>query len=172
MAGSRPLLRIKNVHRELTGQDLSQLFDSVAAVEFVKFDPSNDTIAYICFENNNAKNNSIAIGKYDGKKAMGREITVETTTSLADRIVLPARRDQPVKSRVNKPASSHPAKKSQARERPPKPAKKSLGDLDDELSAYMSGQAALPQEHTAPEPQSQEETPSAPVEANDEMALD
>lgn len=126
-------MRIKNVHPELTGQDLSQLYDAVAPVEFVKFDPRNDTVAYVCFEENNARNNSVAIAKYDGRMAMGRKISVELTTLLADRIVAPARRGH---ERGERPArSERSAKVAGAR------APKTVDDLDDELSAYMQQRA-------------------------------
>lgn len=138
-------MRIKNVHPELTGQDLSQLYDAVAPVEFVKFDPRNDTVAYVCFEENNARNNSVAIAKYDGRMAMGRKISVELTTLLADRIVAPARRghergerarEPPLAARGERPArSERSAKVAGAR------APKTVDDLDDELSAYMQQRA-------------------------------
>ena len=153
LAGQRPLLRIKNVHPELTGQDLSQLYDAVAPVEFVKFDPRNDTVAYVCFEENNARNNSVAIAKYDGRMAMGRKISVELTTLLADRIVAPARRGR---ERGERNARSERSERKDSGARAPK----TVDDLDDELSAYM-------QQRAEPEPE------SAPASAPaDEMNLD
>jgi THO complex subunit 4 len=165
LAGQRPLLRIKNVHPELTGQDLSQLYDAVAPVEFVKFDPRNDTVAYVCFEENNARNNSVAIAKYDGRMAMGRKISVELTTLLADRIVAPARRgrergerarEAPLAARGERNARSERSERKDSGARAPK----TVDDLDDELSAYM-------QQRAEPEPE------SAPASAPaDEMNLD
>ena len=49
LANGRPTLRIKNIHPELNGEDLSNLFSSISPVDFVKFDDDNDTI-YICFK--------------------------------------------------------------------------------------------------------------------------
>lgn len=166
------MLRVKNVHPELTGQDLSQLFDGIAAVEFVKFDPSNDSVAYVCFEHSNAKNNSIAISKFDGRMAMGREIAVESTTSLADRIIAAPPRERgakPVGNNSRENGNKKPAKQAK-KERPPKPVKKTVDDLDDELSAYMAGQAA-PKPEQAPA-QSEVEQPEPSADVNDEMTLD
>lgn len=86
LAGPRPVLRVKNVHPDLNGEDLSQLFGSINDVDFVKFDAVNDSIAYVCFQKDCVISNSEAIQKYDGKKAMGKILVVENAISLADRI--------------------------------------------------------------------------------------
>lgn len=131
LARNNPILRVKNVHKELNGEDLSKLFEGISPVEFVKFDPANENIAFVCFRFNHSKNNSLAISKFDGRKAMGQTLVVENATSLADRIDIP-----PMQSRnagVNK-RQARQAKKNKG-----KPKAKSVDDLDQELSAYMSG---------------------------------
>ncbi|CAK7893635.1 hypothetical protein CAAN1_08S00584 [[Candida] anglica] len=191
LAAGRPLLRIKNIHEDLTGQDLSQLFDGIAPVEFVKFDPADEDNAYVCFESDNARHNAVAISKFDGKKAMGRDLVVESTTSLADRIVLPSRSRGDF--RGERAPDSHPARRDrrrgngasrggrereqgrEPREARPKPVKKSVDDLDNELNAYMAGESAnLPSTTPVDSAPQVESAPTAAPEAsgNDEMTLD
>lgn len=122
----------------MNGEDLSNLFDGVAPVEFVKFDPRKDDVAYVCFQYDHNKNNSIAISRFDGRKAMGENLVVESATSLADRIVAP--RGNPRGPRNAAPGGpggkpQNPLKRKQ------KPQKKSVDTLDEELSAYMSGKS-------------------------------
>lgn len=114
----------------MNGEDLSNLFDGVAPVEFVKFDPRRDDVAYVCFQFDHNKHNSMAISKFDGRKAMGETLIVESATSLADRIIAPSRGPKPPRGPGGKP--QNPLKKQ-------KPQKKSVDTLDEELSAYMSG---------------------------------
>ncbi|KAK6205201.1 uncharacterized protein RJT21DRAFT_117675 [Scheffersomyces amazonensis] len=152
LAGSRPVLRVKNIHPDLNGEDLSNLFGNVSPVDFVKFDNRNDDIAYVCFHNDNSRSNAEAIEKYNGKKAMGQILSVENASSLAERIKI-----VPVSERIKpRPTPAHfsrdsrgpresrdskPKPKPAGRERKPKPTKKSLDDLDEELNAYMNSQA-------------------------------
>ncbi|EGW32312.1 uncharacterized protein SPAPADRAFT_61389 [Spathaspora passalidarum NRRL Y-27907] len=137
LAGSRPVLRVKNIHPDLNGEDLSQLFGNISPVDFVKFDAENDSNAYVCFHNDNAKNNAEAIEKYDGKKAMGKILIVENAVSLADRISsLPVRR-QPVTPAALK-HHKKPVGKGRRRSKP------SVEDLDKELNAYMNADADQP----------------------------
>ncbi|ODV76919.1 uncharacterized protein CANTADRAFT_27653 [Suhomyces tanzawaensis NRRL Y-17324] len=130
MAGSRPVLRVRNIHPELNGEDLSNLFGTISPVDFVKFDNKNDSIAYVCFQRDNARSNGEAIAKYDGKKAMGQLLGVESATSLAARIGSLPVRNQPRSAPARAPK---PAKPKRA-----KPVKKSADDLDNELEAYMN----------------------------------
>lgn len=139
-AGDRQLLRVKNIHQDLDGQDLSRLFEAVAPVDFVKFDPRNESIAYICFQSNNARNNGIAVSKYDGRKAMGEVLVVENAVSLADRITAAARPLEQIAGRGNTDGAPRGAKAQKpAKAKKAKPVKKSVDDLDNELDAYMSG---------------------------------
>ena len=133
-AHGRPLLRLRNVHSELNGEDLSNLFLNVAPVDFVKFDPRDEAVAYVCFQLNFADNNAKAISRFDGKKAMGNTLIVENATSLADRIA-PRAAAEPIA--LSKEAPRVRARKPKARK--PRPAKKTAEDLDAELSAYMDG---------------------------------
>ncbi|KAK6459445.1 uncharacterized protein RJT20DRAFT_16299 [Scheffersomyces xylosifermentans] len=137
MAGSRPVLRVKNIHPDLNGEDLSNLFGGVSPVEFVKFDNEDDSVAYVCFEGDNTRSNALAIEKFNGKKAMGNILIVEGATSLADRIS-----SLPSNTRVSRgtPPSREIRERPAPRrkERAPRPAKKSAEDLDNELSAYMN----------------------------------
>ncbi|KAK6463811.1 hypothetical protein DFJ63DRAFT_318833 [Scheffersomyces coipomensis] len=181
LAGNRPVLRVKNIHPDLNGEDLSNLFGNVSPVDFVKFDNRNDDIAYVCFHNDNARSNSEAIDKFNGKKAMGQTLIVENAQSLAERIkILPVNeRIRPAsapKERDTYRGTSRPI--SRERKVKPKPSKKSLTDLDDELNAYMNGTTTEQQqeEHTLPEPsfdpsslEPQEDHSAAPAE--DEVML-
>lgn len=138
------MLRLKNVHGDLDGEDLNNLFLNIAPVDFVKFDPREETTAYVCFQLNNSENNARAILKFDGKKAMGNTLIVENATSLADRIA-PSR---PQRDTVRGGRDSRPPRDDSAKEAPrvrarkpkarkPRPVKKTAEDLDAELSAYM-----------------------------------
>lgn len=146
-ARGRAMLRLKNVHSDLDGEDLNNLFLNIAPVDFVKFDPRDEAVAYVCFQQNNNENNTRAISKFDGKKAMGNTLVVENATSLADRIApgpranIRAARDAPRERSGGKEAPRANARKPKARK--PRPAKKTAEDLDAELSAYM-GVAAEP----------------------------
>ncbi|SGZ57265.1 CIC11C00000004460 [Sungouiella intermedia] len=134
-ANGRPLLRLKNVHGDLDGEDLNNLFLNIAPVDFVKFDPREETTAYVCFQLNNSENNARAIQKFDGKKAMGNTLIVENATSLADRIA-PSR---PQRDTVRGGRDSRPPRDDSAKEAPrvrarkpkarkPKPVKKTAED--------------------------------------------
>lgn len=146
------MLRLKNVHADLDGEDLNNLFLNIAPVDFVKFDPRDEAVAYVCFQLNNAENNARAILKFDGKKAMGNTLVVENATSLADRIAPtlrpPTLRPPALRPPRDTPARAPPRETSGGREAPrvkarkpkarkPRPAKKTAEDLDKELSAYM-----------------------------------
>lgn len=145
------MLRLKNIHPELNGMDMSSLFSTVAPVDFVKFDPRNETIAYVCFQLNFAENNHKAIQKFDGKKAMGNTLVAESATSLADRIA-PASfgpRRERVPSRQEaapRPREQHrvtvKAKVTAERAKKVRPVKKTAEDLDNELAAYMNAASA------------------------------
>lgn len=119
----------------MNGEDLSNLFDGVAPVEFVKFDPRKDDVAYVCFQYDHNKNNAIAISRFDGRKAMGENLVVESATSLADRIVVPKGNQKGPRIAASGSKPHNAMKKKQ------KPQKKSIDTLDEELSAYMSGKS-------------------------------
>ncbi|RLV94570.1 hypothetical protein JA1_001663 [Spathaspora sp. JA1] len=142
LAGSRPVLRVKNIHPDLNGEDLSKLFGNISPVDFVKFDASNDSNAYVCFHNDNIKNNADAIEKYDGKKAMGKILIVENAVSLADRISsLPVRRETkitPSPFKHHKKPIGAKGGKGRGNKQP------SLEDLDSELNAYMNADTDQP----------------------------
>lgn len=133
LAGSRPVLKVKNIHPDLNGEDLSNLFGTISPVDFVKFDNRDDSVAYVCFQRDHARSNREAISKYDGRKAMGETLIVENSVSLADRIM-----SNPVNVRK---AERTDRAKPKPRERKPKPEKKDASALDAELEAYMNGGA-------------------------------
>lgn len=139
-AGPRPILRVKNIHSDLDGGDLLELFSGIAAVDFIKFDPKKDSVAYVCFQERNSENNRAAIAKFDGRKAMGKILIVENASSLADRIAVP--RNDRERADRNERADRDGRRgrgQAQARTRKPRPQKKTVDDLDEELSAYMAG---------------------------------
>lgn len=145
------MLRLKNVHRDLDGEDLNNLFLNIAPVDFVKFDPRDEAVAYVCFQLSNAENNARAILKFDGKKAMGNTLIVENATSLADRIaptLRPPRDSYPARApRERETSGGREVPRVKARKpkaRKPKPVKKTAEDLDKELSAYMGESAPEP----------------------------
>lgn len=176
LANGRPTLRIKNIHPELNGEDLSNLFSSISPVDFVKFDDDNDTIAYICFQNDCERSNLEAIEKFDGKKAMGKLLVVENTTSLLDRIDTRNLNNRiKIGSSLSNSSYSHPRGISSGR-RPPRerkiggrsarPAKKTAEDLDKELENYMH------ETTTTTEPSLEHTTEQVVTSTNDEMTLD
>lgn len=142
----RPVLRVKNIHPDLNGEDLSNLFGEVLPVDFVKFDAVDDTVAYVCFQSDNKRSNGVAVAKYDGRKAMGRVITVEVAGALlADRIGGGGRgaNGRRSRSREATPADdgAGPTKSRRKRERRSerrRPEAKLAEDLDAELTAYMA----------------------------------
>ncbi|EMG49644.1 hypothetical protein SBY92_004514 [Candida maltosa Xu316] len=143
LAHNRPTLRIKNIHSELNGEDLSNLFSSISPVDFVKFDDENDTVAYICFQDDCERNNVDAIAKFDGKKAMGKILIVENTVSLLDRIDPRSvnRGARPIRERGERGPRGGPRGGRRdhgrgGRERPSN-HKKSAEELDAELNEYM-----------------------------------
>lgn len=132
----RQVLRVRNIHPDLNGEDLNNLFGTVQPVDFVKFDNVDDTVAYVCFQDNNARANGEAVARYDGRKAMGRVLTVEVALSLADRLGGGRRgRAEPKPKQEAKPK---PRQERPKKERKPKPEKKTAEDLDKELDSYMN----------------------------------
>ncbi|EGV60339.1 hypothetical protein PSN45_001908 [Yamadazyma tenuis] len=158
---SNPVIRIRNIHPELTEDDLSGLLSQISPVEFVKFDADKKSVAYCGFQENWSENNAESIKKFDGRKAMGKILIVEdplkpkTVKSLQDRLgPLPGARERGFrgpKRRDNRgprgPRDSRDFRdpgdirqKQRGRREPPKPKKvpKSVEDLDRELSEYMN----------------------------------
>lgn len=143
LSRGRPVLRVKNIHPDLNGEDLSKLFGQVSPVDFVKFDNRNDTIAYVCFHNDNQRSNGESVNKFDGKKAMGNRLIVEVATSLADRIQIqpnttnklkvPIHKSNPHKSNPHKSKFSQKPKQNKVKKTP-----KDINTLDEELNAYMN----------------------------------
>ncbi|ABN64508.1 predicted protein [Scheffersomyces stipitis CBS 6054] len=146
MSHSRPVLRVKNIHPDLNGEDLSNLFGNISAVEFVKFDNRDDSVAYVCFETDNTRSNAAAIEKYNGKKAMGNVLVVESATSLADRIsglptntrIIRGKNGPAPGGRERKIGQTPGGRERKKKEPRPKHVKKSAEDLDNELTAYMN----------------------------------
>ncbi|KAI3402685.2 hypothetical protein KGF56_004566 [Candida oxycetoniae] len=171
MADGRPTLRLKNIHPELNGEDLNKLFSSINDVDFIKFDEENDTVAYICFQNDCERSNRAAIEKYDGKKAMGKILIVENAVnmSLAERITVAPSRNTDIFTRdIGDRGSGTSGRSRRGRGRGGLHGrgrgrgshrfgpKKSAEDLDKELNEYM-GQNGDEQESMAAIEQAQEE---------------
>lgn len=156
------------------------MFLSVAPVEFVKFDPRKPSVAYICFQYDFAKNNSAAIAKYDGKKAMGKILIVENATLLADRIsVAPQSRrgitKEPRRDKDPRREIRGREKNARARTRRAivKQPKASLEDLDLELDSYMNRNESAEAPAEAPAESAAPEHYSAPFAAQDNgMSVD
>lgn len=156
MAGSNPVIRIRNIHDELTEQDLTDLLAQVGPVKFVTFTLDNSSVAYGCFQENHLQLNHEAITRFNGKKAMGKILIVEDPRDLKDRIGGPRGHRGPKGPRgVNGPRGFNRSQRGGPRGGPrgrgpkgyspygnaparrPKKPKKTAEDLDEELSAYM-----------------------------------
>lgn len=135
LAGRRPVIRVRNIHPELNGDDILSLFGSVGPVEFVKFDTRNDDVAYVCFQRDCARSNATAIANFDGKKAMGQILTVESAVSLADRILGNTRRTKAHVASRGRERSAVDSEQPQPRPRREKPT---ADTLDAELDSYMN----------------------------------
>lgn len=142
LAGRRPALRIRNIHIDLNGDDLLSLFGTISPVDFIKFDNSDDSVAYMCFQRDCSRSNAEAISKYNGKKAMGKALVVESAVSLADRIMsnpsIRARESRAPDSRTRERRERRPAKERKPREIRERPAKATPDSLDAELDSYMN----------------------------------
>lgn len=148
-AEGRPMLRLRHIHPELNGMDLNDLFVTIAPVDFVKFDPRDEAVAYVCFQEHYSENNARAIAKFDGKKAMGNTLIVENATSLADRIAPTPRARRDVREEAPRAREAPRAKARAPKARKPRPAPKTAEDLDKELSAYMEATSAPVEEKSA-----------------------
>lgn len=118
---------------------------SIAPVDFVKFDPRDEAVAYVCFQKAHMDNNRRAVESFDGKKAMGNTLIVENASSLADRIVTPTS-GRDIHSRIGKPhgkGMGKPRERSRVeakkpKQRKPRAAPPTAEDLDAQLTAYMA----------------------------------
>lgn len=150
LAGRRPALRIRNIHIDLNGDDLLSLFGTISPVDFIKFDTADDSVAYMCFQRDCARSNAEAITKYDGKKAMGKALVVESAVSLADRIISnPSTRaresrtpDSRTRERGRERRERKPARERKPREIRERPSKATPDSLDAELDSYMNEAAS------------------------------
>lgn len=144
LAHGRSVLRVKNIHPDLNGQDLSDLFGAILSVDFVKFDTRNDTIAYVCFQRDDQRSYTDSVQKYDGRKAMGQVLGVEIANgpqavSLADRVGRPQKKV----TKLDKAKEQNSRRRGGKKEAKPREEKHKRGpvladDLDKELNAYMA----------------------------------
>lgn len=146
-----PVFKIRNIHPELTVEDLSSLFEQIAPVQFIKFDEGKKSVAYGCFETDFQENNAKAIESFNGKKAMGKILIVEDPfapkPSLKDRLgPLPGAkgrnngRNQRFNDRIRPRGRNdgRGGKRDSYRPSRPKKVAKSVEDLDKELTEYMN----------------------------------
>lgn len=149
-----PVFKIRNIHPELTVEDLTSLFEQIAPVQFIKFDEEKKSVAFGCFETDFQDNNSKAIQSFNGKKAMGKILIVEDPLapkpSLKDRLgPLPGNRSRHENMNQRFNNKIHPRGRGSARGgrggkrdsyKPTRPKKtsKSIEDLDKELTEYMN----------------------------------
>lgn len=136
-------MRVKNIHHELTEDDLKSLFEKVADIEFVKFDPNQKSVAYVEFkgEDDNIRESiKESIKRFDGKKAMGKILIVEDTKkkTLLDRIK-PKHQGRNRNDR-NRQRNDHGKARTSAKpnHRKPKRIHKTAEQLDAELNDYMN----------------------------------
>ena len=177
------MIKVTNLHPDLTAQDLHRLFSTVGPVVDVSLRVNTHGkavgTAFVDFEY--PQDAMRAIREYDGRLAAGQIITVTTTMPLADRIgrapgasanvgATPARENRREKARAKK------GKKERVRKQP-----KSLEDLDKELTMYMNGEAgaeaptetSADADATAPAQQEQQQPDTAdatPVAASEPFA--
>ncbi|GMM29526.1 hypothetical protein DAMA08_022710 [Martiniozyma asiatica (nom. inval.)] len=143
--GSSTLLKVSNLHPELTSQDIQSLFDQVGPTVSVdlKYDSHGIFTGLAMVEYENANDANEAINKFDRRLAAGRVINVDSTVPLADRIGIAT---NSAKGKRNNNSNSNNNNKQ--RERKPKPQKKSADDLDKELEMYMGNEGQAPQGET------------------------
>ncbi|CDK27119.1 unnamed protein product [Kuraishia capsulata CBS 1993] len=151
LSEGKAYLRVRNLHPELSEQDIFDLFSKVGEVKFclIQFgtNGSSTGTAFVGFVN--PEDSRLAIEQFDGRKAAGQIISVENAVDLASRI-------------------SVGAKKRGKREPKPKDHKKSIEELDAELQNYMGGQVQAEKESETVEPSQ----PFAAVNTGDGMSLD
>lgn len=132
---TKSIITIRNIHEDLTDEDISGLFTKVAPVEFFKFNPEDRNIGYLVFEDD--KFNYKAIKQFNGKKAMGNTLVVEESNPkpLKDRIITNGRGSRsvgPKATRSRQRGFKGPKPKGRKIE------KKTAEQLDAELTAYMN----------------------------------
>lgn len=128
LSQGKPYVKITNLHYDLSEKDIEELFGKVGEVLFTRIDfDSNGRslgVGYVGFVD--SRNCTVAIDKFDGRKAAGKIISVTNGKPLAERISLAPKRGD---KRTSKP------KKERAR-------KPTLEELDAELDSYKQGNAA------------------------------
>ncbi|GME81444.1 unnamed protein product [Ambrosiozyma monospora] len=196
---NKPYLRVANLHPDLTEGDLTKLFEGIGPVEYVnlQFNTRGEStgIAFVGYQN--PRDCQSAIDKFDGRRAAGQVISVENAVPLVDRIGISGSRGGSGYDRGYAPrhrggfrggrvGARGGRRRGDGSERRPRPAKKTVEDLDAELSSYMgenanAGVAPPPSSSSsaAPVPESdpqqlpqQQQQPAFPAVDNGEMALD
>lgn len=141
-----------NLHPDLTESDLKQLFSGIGPIKFVKLQLNTSGqstgIAFVGYER--APDCSYAIEEFDGRRAAGQVISVENAVPLADRIF------------SARPAKSGRKQKKKKAPKTERRQKKSVEELDAELTAYMQGP---PEESAEPATEPTAVAEPAPVAA-------
>ncbi|CAH6721285.1 hypothetical protein CLIB1444_05S07690 [[Candida] jaroonii] len=137
---TKSIIIIRNIHGDLTEEDITGLFVKISPVEFFKFHPEDRAIGYLVFEDD--KFNYKAIKQFNGKKAMGNTLVVEESNPkpLKERIITNGRGSRSVGPKGTR---SRPKAGKERGFKGPKPKgrkieKKTAEQLDAELTAYMN----------------------------------
>lgn len=133
--GGKPnQIKISNLHPDLTEKDLAGLMETIGPVEKVEIvtNTQGKSVGVAIVDFVHGKNAMAAIRKFNGRLAAGQTITVESTMSLSDRLVAANRGNA-----GSKPKSQQVPQQAKKSKKQPK---KSLQDLDEELSNYMKSE--------------------------------
>lgn len=150
LAGGEPYLRIRNLHFDLSEEDIQQLFSQVGPVRFCIIELDSTArptgTAYAGFED--VRDCDEAISRFDGRRAAGQVISVDFAIPLTDRIQL----------------GRGPSRGSSRK--PPK----SVKDLDSELDSYMSVSGDAPAPRDVPREAQRDAPRDLDAELNDYMS--
>ncbi|ODV84172.1 hypothetical protein CANARDRAFT_177051 [[Candida] arabinofermentans NRRL YB-2248] len=146
-----------NLHPAVVEADLNQLFSTIAPVKFavieLKTNGESSGIAFVGFEDPSYC--SLAVEKFDGRKAAGQIISVENAVPLAQRIGLPTdqnddipysfkndRSHRKLSARIgNGPGARISTGAGVSSNKGRKITRKTLEELDAELNNYMGGES-------------------------------
>lgn len=130
-------MRVSNLHPDLTEKDLRELFSRIGEVKFVKLEMNtrgqSTGVAFVGYTH--PSDCSLAIDKFDGRRAAGQIICVENAVPLADRIFAASQR---------KPKKKNNRRKERKEKKKKQTHRKTAEELDAELSQYMSNEGQIP----------------------------
>lgn len=145
------MIKISNLHYELTEDDIYDLLSKVGEVRSVRldYDISGRSIGTAIANFNSPYEAEEAVRRFNGRKAAGVIISVELYYHNSDRRAprydsrggasSSHRRREPQPRRGNDDRDRSDAKPFRRGERAPRKAKKTLEELDAELTSYMNG---------------------------------